>query len=985
MKSGIRLLWSAVVAFSLSVTGGRCRAQNDSTLLADPQVAMERLGYYVGTLRDFNRFIPQEKVYLHFDNTSYFIGETIWFKAYVVSGPQHEPTHMSGILHVELITQEGTIVDRRKLKIENGCCHGEFVLKDDLNSGYYEIRAYTRYMLNFGMIEQEHEAEIRAFFFNEYYADRFFQESGTAFSRVFPVYAKPSDEGNWNLKNIRKRQHITGLNRPSHENEERPDIRFYPEGGHLVKGLLSRVAFEATAQDGSHIEVSGELTNRRKGSGQFKTSHLGRGDFYVIPDRHTSVDITYKGKTYSYDLPEALDQGYVLTAKQSADELLVDIQQSADLPEEILGLTVICRGEPYVFERFSMGGDVFTEGTGTEARSRLFHISLETLPVGVNQLTLFNAYGDILAERLVFVRHENKGLADVTVDWNENRRVAPFEKIGMNLSVVQGGRPLAGQTLSVSICDEQHREINAGLQNIQTNLLLSSDLYGFIESPLYYFEDDSRKRQYHLDLLMLVQGWRRYDWQQMAGVKPFDPDFKVEKDLRISGRVYPLMGLKIGRTKRMGEGMDIEALLIRDSMQFKGRGKTDSNGLFSFDMPEFDGSGILLLKVHDNRRNFGRKDTADFFGMDATQSLFVPSEDTEEEEEEANKTVIYLSGPKFDDLKDLDKDDGSYYPYEYIPIDNNWIPHVRLLTYTETHPSVQKNEKTRVEVSDYDSDEKYNVSLKDVEVSAKRKLQKLDYSLPAVRVDPMEELNLQMDLGMFTGPIKRSNIGLMAIVRHGVRGFGTATANREQEGISFVFNEYDGVVGFGKDDDPKKVYGINGFRGDESSYYMHRYLKQKESLEETDITIQSIPDSIKWRRRLPLESVERITLYYDQTERSTMPVDDIRDAYSYNFIINYDYFQDRTVKVPVSKGRCVTYYGYSFSKDFNHPDYSKRPLPADIKDRRRTLYWNPDLKTDASGNAHIEFFNNSTCRYITIDAEGLTADGAPLTNNPSFK
>ena len=51
-----------------------------------------QMAEWVKALNTFGRFNPQEKVYLHFDNTGYYLGETIWFKAYVVSAPQLRPT-----------------------------------------------------------------------------------------------------------------------------------------------------------------------------------------------------------------------------------------------------------------------------------------------------------------------------------------------------------------------------------------------------------------------------------------------------------------------------------------------------------------------------------------------------------------------------------------------------------------------------------------------------------------------------------------------------------------------------------------------------------------------------------------------------------------------------------------------------------------------------------------------------------------------------
>lgn len=57
-----------------------------------------------------------------------------------------------------------------------------------------------------------------------------------------------------------------------------------------------------------------------------------------------------------------------------------------------------------------------------------------------------------------------------------------------------------------------------------------------------------------------------------------------------------------------------------------------------------------------------------------------------------------------------------------------------------------------------------------------------------------------------------------------------------------------------------------------------------------------------------------------------------------------------------------------------------RGLYAPLNDHRRTLYWNPNVTTDAEGKAHIEFAGNQTMRRMYISAEGITKDGKAVVN-----
>ena len=63
---------------------------------------------------------------------------------------------------------------------------------------------------------------------------------------------------------------------------------------------------------------------------------------------------------------------------------------------------------------------------------------------------------------------------------------------------------------------------------------------------------------------------------------------------------------------------------------------------------------------------------------------------------------------------------------------------------------------------------------------------------------------------------------------------------------------------------------------------------------------------------------------------------------------------------------------YIISDGLRTQDYSVLPP---MEDFRRTLYWNPNVKTDSEGKATIEFYNNSSCTEMFISAEGMTNDG----------
>ena len=148
----------------------------------------------------------QEKVYLHTDNTCYFVGDTLWYKAYVLRADNLQPTDMSRLLYVELLSPDGLVVERQRIIVSShGFTCGQFVLQDSLYSGYYELRAYTRWMLNFNVGHRHYTRDDRHLFYNNQMAADFFREWDGLFSRVLPVYSKPDRRGDYDAKYMYQR------------------------------------------------------------------------------------------------------------------------------------------------------------------------------------------------------------------------------------------------------------------------------------------------------------------------------------------------------------------------------------------------------------------------------------------------------------------------------------------------------------------------------------------------------------------------------------------------------------------------------------------------------------------------------------------------------------------------------------------------------------------------------------------------------------
>jgi len=821
--------------------------------IAQQDTCTQKLMSFARNINTFNRLHPQEKAYLHFDNIGYYVGETIWFKAYVVTAEQNKPTELSRILYVELVSPEGFVMETRKLKIENGQCDGEFLLKDSLYAGYYEVRAYTANMLNFG--QDKTTSKLTPEVWGETKEETRIYGNDDVFSRVLPVYDKPSKEGEYNEKTMRERPRIN----PQFKKKKIPEtveVSFYPEGGNLINGVTSKVAFKAVNEKGEDLVVDGSIRDSKGDElTTFNTTHDGTGAFYLCPQGNMyTAKVRYKNKTYTFDLPESLPSGYAMTLDNlSEDHLLVQIEKSLDMTSQILGFSVSCRGKVYFFDTLQVTGEPY-----------ILKLSKSRLPSGVNQLTLFNAQGDVLSDRLFFVDHEE--YKQLSFKATKNKEFyQPFEKVDIDFQLKDTiGNPIESD-FSLAVRDESTEDITYNTENILTNLLLSSDLKGFIKDPAYYFESADRQRKLDLDLLLMTQGWRRYSWRQEAGLDPYKERNKMEKGLVVNGSVMyrKIELLKKEDTKVKAEDTEIAATIKVDSLTMNGSCKTDKNGDFSFFVDDFHGKAdltLLALNKNDKPRDY----------------------------------IIQLNR-----IYPLDPLASRMYSYYETAI-----------PYEQSAASIKSDTLPGLK----------GQSLSEVTVTAKkRKRNKIDFSRPNLCVNFQDMIDMEIDM------------------------------------FDDYFNSYCSEFA--------PISGIVGPMGVTVPCYdlIAEYAKSEmgDIFTETNI--------------LPSERIETLTVYKDMATRerfkSSMTGSVPETVISFNSYKNgYSRPENN------SHERYTTMQGYSYVKEFYSPVYDHASLPKE-KDFRRTLYWNPDVKTDSEGKASVHFYNNSTCKVMKISAETLTDDG----------
>lgn len=880
----------------------------------------------------FGTGLPQEKVYLHIDNTCYFVGDTIWYKAYVTRSDKGWLTDLSKIMYVELLTPDGYLVERQQLKMEDGTAHGAFTLTDSLYAGYYELRAYTRWMLNFGRHEHPHSKYTEDMFYNKQMAKDFFRDYDKLYSRVFPVFDHPKEA--WRYA---KDMTLRPMRRYYKARKGKPeiDLRFYPEGGHLIEGTDGHVAFEINDEEGKHLEAELSIIDSDgKEVAQTRTLNRGRGVFTLTdmkPDDKYKARLHYQDYDYEVKLPEVEKEGYALHVERKDSVLRMIIQGTTESKEE-LGIQIQCNGVSKAFRKLSPA----------DMRKDTVDIFWASLPTGVNQITVFNGEGRIYADRLFFVNHHDYDQPLITVE-GIKQEYAPFEPIELRMKLLRHH----DADVSLAVRDHATDETTYDNGTMLTEMLLASEIKGFVENPGWYFEADDSLHRHALDLLMMVQGWRRHDWRMMAGLEHTQFEFLPEKIQTLSGSVHQTYSLL--EETDYGDSVYIPFIDSSVPIYTTARDYHLYPGMYTpmakvLTLQDLYGPLIKEMKkeVNVSASFIQDRDIVDVSQTTQKGKFYMPSAVVND------NYILFLSASdstKSEKYKRRIKRKGfmdeQAYPEFYVKLDPFFPVFPKPYSYYQDATFEDKNPLQDTSSTDAFTGRELNT----ITVRSKRGgLRKLDHSKPALVIDAYEAFNLAADHGL--------NCGM-----HDWRTFSrqVATAFFGDMGMDrhfYLQERYDGKV---LDFKPE-----------------HR--RQSE----VSMSMSNVQMG-KYRR---LRHLNKLYIYTDYVPRE-------QGSWKYSqthqpdVVIDYRLLPNDGVR-PSYRDRRYAAKGFSLCTEFYSPDYSKKPLP-DAKDYRRTLYWTPKVIFDDKGEAVIHLYNNSKKTVIAVEAEGITPDGKPVVWKTDFK
>lgn len=585
-------------------------------------------------LEEFTKRHTQEKVYLHLDKPYYAVGDDIWFKAYVVDAKSSAPSTISNILYVELINDKDSITTQIKLPIESGITWGDFKLADTLKEGNYRIRAYTQWMRNANPdFFFDKTIKIGNSWANDVFTKttnllstegnndkvtstiQFNNKAGSPY-----VNTEVSYEVQVNNKNIARGKQTTNASGeitiafnnsslatkngkilatltidkkkitksiPIKSTSNLIDVQFFPEGGTLVEGLPSKIGVKAINANGLGEDISGVvIDNEGTEILKFETTHLGMGSLFLNPVAGKTYKVKVKfanGNEKTMDLPKIEKSGYALSINNTdSAKVGIKVMLTADLLNTgVLNLVA-----------HHNGGVYFVSKIPTTKQLASVSVAKKDMLSGIVQFTLFNPANIPVNERIIFVANSSDKI-DLTIQ-NLKPSYDKREKVDLTFNADNAAAPVQG---SFSVAVTNTNSITPDLENesnILTRLLLTSDLMGYVEKPNYYFLNNDTKTLADLDHLLLTQGWRKINWQQVASEQELPLSFEPEKTMKISGKIT-----KGGKAVARGK----VSLFSSSGGLFAIDTLSNDKGEFNFDQIMFTDSAKFVVQARTDKDN----------------------------------------------------------------------------------------------------------------------------------------------------------------------------------------------------------------------------------------------------------------------------------------------------------------------------------------------------------------------------------------------
>ncbi|TKC12331.1 hypothetical protein FA048_01550 [Pedobacter polaris] len=525
----------------------------------------------------YYKILPTEKLYLSFDKPYYSVGDTLWFKSFLLNGDNTASTRTDKI-YVELFNDSLKFIENRVIALNNGLGYGDFALTNKLKEGTYVIRAYSNWQQNFGndyFFQKSFNignAGDKTWLLNSYQqlntttANRTLDlkvritslkneaiglkdvevslmngnkrlakaELQTKLDGTFDTQIPLSNNiitGNTSIIIVDKKDKSRKTVLPVLlQKQDQLDLQFMPEGGYMVNDIFGKVAFKAIGNDGLGKDISGKIINSKNETiAELTSVHKGMGSFYLLPTKGESYTAIYNlnGKEQKQILPIAKEEGTTLRIDQLSKKDSLYLYVKASEGKRLEGYQLMAQSAGEILININLN---LKNGFST------LKLPKQDFPDGIIHFTLFSPEALPVNERQVFINQNQ--IINVKISTSKSN-YKPRDSVDLEITATkEDGSPLSG-SFSVAITDNGQIKQVENDDNIISHFLLQSDVKGNIESPAWYFQNQAPSTLLALDHLLLAQGWIGHNWDIMLQKAP-EIKFKAEKDNTIEGKLTGL-------------------------------------------------------------------------------------------------------------------------------------------------------------------------------------------------------------------------------------------------------------------------------------------------------------------------------------------------------------------------------------------------------------------------------------------------------------
>jgi len=501
------------------------------------------------TLEEIAKQHAATEMYLHLDKTVYDHNENIWFAAYLLRSAADVDDHQT--LYVFLKDkQRKQKIASQQFVMRSGYGAGYLFIADSIPPGSYKLVAYTNvYLRDQNPVVFEQDITIRPYAAsfavnysesrNKVSKDSVYinfevkNEKGLYAAGATVSYQLTSEEKNiasgkqkvndygelivglplrevlgkkLTLEtNIVLKNLNATLKTPVLVQGDYARLNYYPEGGDVVDGLLSRVLIELKDLDNKPLAVPGMLLENGKPIDTFKTDASGVASIELIPHAAArySVQLLDSIKILEDVFPQILKEGYILRVNEGLIKDSLHIRIASTNPQAMVYVLVHNYKKEYFFEEvyLNKGQQIITYPG-------------DQVGPGLATVTIFNDKGMPVAERCIYKQAVSEPKLKITIDsaayGNRSKLVARIT------STDASGKPVPA-LVSVSCALARRIDATKFRDIVSFNYLNAYSTAGLVSGNPHTISEN----------YLLVQGWTRYGWQSMSAVKNTKQNFTL--------------------------------------------------------------------------------------------------------------------------------------------------------------------------------------------------------------------------------------------------------------------------------------------------------------------------------------------------------------------------------------------------------------------------------------------------------------------------